>query len=79
MESIKGGKLKVEAGVVKIDYGVTFDGDQDGRSAGGMKAEAFLDLPELLDEAMKDNATAQMLAKWIDLNKGLLPAVEKAI
>lgn len=75
----KGGKLEVKDAVVKIGYEVSYDKDQDGRASAGIKAEAFADLPEILDESLKDNATAQLLAKWFDANKSLLPAVEKEI
>ena len=76
---MKSGKLTVENGVVKIGYGYEHDGDGDGRASAGIKAEAFADLPEVLDEVKKDSATMQTLAKWFDLNKGLLPKVEKEI
>lgn len=79
MELKKGGKLTVKDGIVKISYGAEADGDQDGRPAGGLKAEAFVDLPEVLDESLKDNATAKLIAAWLDANKSLLPPVEKDI
>lgn len=79
MEIQKNGKLTVKDGVAKIEYSAQMDGDQDGRSAGGVKVEAFVDIPELLDESMKDSSTAQLIAKWLDANKVLLPAVEKEI
>ena len=69
--------IKVEAGVVTLNAEVKYDKDQDGRAAAGIKVEAFADLPEVLDESLKDNATAQMLAKWFDANKLLLPVVDK--
>ena len=73
------GKLTIEDGVVKIGYGYEHDGDGDGRPSSGIKAEAFADMPEILDEAKKDSAAMQTLAKWFDLNKGLLPKVEKEL
>lgn len=79
MELQKEGKLEVKDGIVTIAYGIQYDGDKDGRPAAGISAKAFADLPEILDESMKDSATAQLLAKWLDANKTLLPAVEKAI
>lgn len=79
MDLKKGGKLEVKDGVAKISYGAEADGDQDGRPAGGLKAEAFIDIPEVLDESLKDSATAQLIAKWLDANKSLLPPVEKDI
>ena len=69
--------IKVESGVVTIDAEITYDKDQDGRAAAGAKLVVFADLPEVLDESMKDNATAQLLAQWFDANKMLLPKVEK--
>lgn len=71
--------IKVEAGVVTIDAEITYDKDQDGRAAAGAKLVVFADLPEVLDESMKDNATAQLLAQWFDANKMLLPKVEKEL
>lgn len=79
MELKKGGALVVKDGVAKISYGLEQDGDQDGRPAAGIKAEAFVDIPEILDESLKDSATAQLLAKWLDANKALLPPVDKEI
>ena len=79
MEIQKNGKLTVKDGVAKIEYSAQMDGDQDSRAAGGVKVEAFVDIPELLDESMKDSSTAQLIAKWLDANKVLLPAVEKEI
>lgn len=79
MELKKGGTLSVKDGVAKISYGAEQDGDQDGRPAAGLKAEAFIDIPEVLDESLKDSATAQLIAKWLDANKSLLPPVDKEI
>lgn len=79
MELKKGGKLEVKDGVAKISYGAEADSDADGRPAAGLKAEAFVDIPEVLDEAMKDSASAQLISKWLDANKGLLPVVQKDI
>lgn len=75
----KGGNFSVVDGKVSIEYGIEFDKDQDGRASAGISAKAFVDLPEVLDESLKDNATAQILAKWIDANKSLLPEVKKDI
>lgn len=79
MEVSKGGKLSVKDGVAKISYAASMDGDQDGRAAGSVAVEASVDIPELLDESMKDSATAQTIAKWLDANKSLLPPVDKEI
>lgn len=75
----KGGKVEVKDAVVSIEYSMEYDKDNDGRPSAGISAKAFVDLPEILDESLKDNATAQLLAKWFDANKTLLPAVEKPI
>lgn len=79
MEVQKGGIVAVKEGVVTIEYAAKFDADGDGRAAAGISAKAFADLPEIMDESLKDNATAQLLAKWFDANKMLLPAIEKAL
>lgn len=75
----KGGKISVQDGVAKLAYAAQIDGDTDGRAMGGVSVEAFIDLPELLQEMMKDSKAAQVLAQWLDANKSLLPAVEKEI
>lgn len=79
MEVQKGGTVLVKDGVVSIEYAAKYDKDADGRASAGITAKAFVDLPEIMDESLKDNATAQILAKWVDANKALLPSVEKAI
>lgn len=79
MEISKGGKVEVKDGVAKITYAAKSDADGDGRAAAGVSVEAFIDIPELLQESMKDNATAQTIAKWLDANKMLLPPVDKEI
>jgi hypothetical protein len=79
MDTSKGGKLSAKDGVLKVGYSLKVDGDKDERAAAGISGEFFVDIPEALDEALKDNATAQILVKWIDMNKSLLPAVEKEI
>ena len=75
----KSGKLKVADGVATISYAAKMDGDQDGRAAGSVEVTASVDIPELLDESMKDNKTAQVISKWLDANKSLLPPVDKEI
>ena len=75
----KGGKVEVKNAVVSIEYSMEYDKDNDGRPSAGIAAKAFVDLPEILDESLKDNATAQLLAKWFDSNKTLLPPVEKEL
>lgn len=79
MEVKKGGNLKVQDGVATISYAAQMDGDQDGRAAGTVEVKASIDIPELLDESMKDSKTAQTIAKWLDANKSLLPPVDKEI
>lgn len=73
------GKLHVSSGVARINYDVVFDKDADGRASAGGGGYAFVDIPELLDESLKDNATAQILVKWFDANKNLLPEIAKEI
>ena len=79
MEIKKGGKLTVVDGVAKVQFGASSDSDGDGRAAASANVEVSIDIPELLQESMKDSATAQTIAKWLDANKSLLPPVDKEI
>lgn len=78
-QSAHSGKLHVSSGIARINYDVVFDRDADGRPSAGGGGYAFVDIPELLDESLKDHATAQILAKWLDANKNLLPEISKEI
>lgn len=73
------GKIEVLEGVVKFNYGATYDKNKDGVPSAGAGGYIFIAIPELMEEIAKDNATLQFLAKWMEANKHLLPKMEKEI
>ena len=73
------GKIEVADGIVKFNYGATYDKNKDGVPSSGAGGYIFIAIPELMEELAKDNATMLFLAKWIEANKTLLPKIEKDI
>ena len=73
------GKIQVAEGVVKFNYGATYDKNKDGQVSAGAGGYIFIAIPELMEELAKDNATMLFLAKWIEANKNLIPKLEKEI
>lgn len=73
------GKIEVAEGVVKFNYGATYDKNKDGQASAGAGGYIFIAIPELMEEIAKDNKTLQLVAIWIEANKHLLPKMEKEI
>lgn len=73
------GKIQVAEGIVKFNYGATYDKNKDGVPSAGAGGYIFIAIPELMEELAKDNTTMLFLASWIEANKNLLPKIEKDI
>ena len=73
------GKIQVAEGVVKFNYGATYDKNKDGQVSAGAGGYIFISIPELMEELAKDNKTLQFLATWLEANKHLIPKLEKEI
>lgn len=77
METEKKATIGFAEGKATVHATLVVDTDKDARPAAGAELKIFIDVPEFMDEAKKDSATMQMLSKWFDTNKHLLPPVEK--
>lgn len=81
MEIEKKSVLKVEAGVVSVQFEAGLDQDQDGVKSVEAGAYMKINVSELLQEIgkSKDQASLVAIAAFIEANSGILPKIEKEL